>query len=88
MHTKKHIKGRGKGKTQRGCGMCGKKGCKKHTKQTKKGGCGTCVGGGQKGGYGSSVGFVDNAATIGSTVSTSFFNIFRGMAGLPAHPTF
>lgn len=78
MHTKKHRK------TQRGCGMCGKKRCKKHRRQTIKGGCGTCIGGGQKGGYGSSVGFIDNAATMGSTLSNSFFNIFRGMAGVPA----
>ena len=69
--------------------MCGKKGCKKHRRQTKKGGCGTCMSGGQKGGnLGSSIGFVDNVATIGSTASTSFFNIFRGMSGLPALPTF
>lgn len=77
MHTKKH---RG---TQRGCGMCGKKRCKKHRRQTMKGGCGTCTGG-QKGGYGSSIGLIDNAATFTSTLSTSFFNIFRGMAGMPA----
>jgi len=83
MHTRKH---RGnKGKTQQhGCGMCGKKRCKKHRRQTMKGGCGSCTGGGQKGGYGSSIGFIDNAATFSSTLSTSFFNIFRGMAGVPA----
>ena len=84
MHTKKH-----RGKTQRGCGMCGKKRCKKHRRQTKKGGCGTCMAGGQKGGnLGSSVGFVDNVATIGSTASTSVLNVLRGMSGLPALPTF
>lgn len=79
MHTKKH-----RGKTQRGCGMCGKKRCKKHRRQTMKGGCGTCMAGGQKGGTGSSVGLIDNAFTFSSTVSNSFFNIFRGMAGVPA----
>lgn len=80
MHTKKH-----RGKTQRGCGMCGKKRCKKHRRQTMKGGCGTCVGGGQKGGNnGSSVGLIDNATTLGFTVSNSFMNFFRGMAGVPA----
>jgi hypothetical protein len=84
MHTRKH-----KRKIQSGCGMCGKKRCKKHRRQTMKGGCGTCMTGGQKGGnFGSSVGFIDNVSTIGSTVSTSFFNIFRGMSGLPALPTF
>ena len=85
MHTRKYKKTR-----QRGCGMCGKKRCKNHKKQTKRGGCGTCMaGGGQKGGnLGSSVGFLDNAATVSSTLSTSFFNIFRGMSGLPALPTF
>ena len=85
MHTKKYRK-----KTrQSGCGMCGKKRCKNHKKQTKRGGCGTCTGGGQKGGtLGSSVGILDNVATLNSTLSTSFFNIFRGMSGLPALPTF
>ena len=83
MHTKKYRR-----KTQRGCGMCGKKRCKKHRRQTKRGGCGTCMAGGQKGGFGSSVGILDNAATVSSTATTSFFNIFRGMSGLPALPTF
>ena len=84
MHTKKH-----RGKTQRGCGMCGKKRCKKHRRQTKRGGCGTCMAGGQKGGsLGSSVGFGDNAATFASTATNSFINVFRGMSGLPALPTF
>jgi hypothetical protein len=47
------------------------------------------AGGGQKGGnLGSSVGILDNVATLNSTLSTSFFNIFRGMSGLPALPTF
>jgi hypothetical protein len=44
--------------------------------------------GGQKGGLGSSVGILDNAATVSSTSTTSFYNIFRGMSGLPALPTF
>jgi hypothetical protein len=88
MHTKKH---RGnKRKTQRGCGMCGKKRCKKHRKQTMKGGCGTCMsGGGQKGGnFGSSVGFIDNVATVSSGTSLFVTNILRGFSGLPALATF
>ena len=84
MHTKKH-----RGKTQRGCGMCGKKRCKKHRKQTMKGGCGTCMSGGQKGGnLGSSVGFIDNVATLGSSTSLFLTNVMRGFSGLPASPTF
>ena len=86
MHTKKHRKK----SQQRGCGICGKKRCKNHRRQTKRGGCGTCMAGGrQKGGnLGSSVGILDNAATVSSTLSTHVSNIFRGMSGLPALPTF
>lgn len=84
MHTKKH-RGNKRKTQQHGCGMCGKKRCKKHGRQTMKGGCGSCMAGGrQKGGFGSSVGLIDNAATLTSTMSNSFFNIFRGMAGVPA----
>ena len=90
MHTKRYRHRGNKGKTQRGCGMCGKKRCKKHRKQTiKKGGCGTCMSGGQKGGnLGSSVGFVDNVATLGSSTSLFLTNVMRGFSGLPASPTF
>lgn len=86
--TRKRLK-------QKGCGICGKKRCLKHkkTRRTKKGGCaGACMGGAckncQRGGLGSSIGFIDNVATIGSNTSTSFLNVFRGVSGLPALPTY
>lgn len=100
MSTRKRVRQTGCGLcNKKSCShvkcKCGKRGCRKHNKKTKskKGGCaGTCMGGGcgncQRGGIGSSIGFIDNAATLGSTASTSFFNVFRGMSGLPALPTY
>ena len=98
-NTRKRIRQRGCGIcNKKSCShmkcKCGKKGCLKHNKtRTKKGGCaGACMGGScktcQRGGLGSSIGFIDNAATVGSNASTSFLNIFRGISGLPALPTY